>query len=483
MAAELQPDAQTKKLRRRRAVLLLCIVLLLGGIGAEGFFLIRRAENSILTVQRDPAGELLDAVQRGDYDSARLIRLTDFPDGDVPERVTEKLKAQAQAIRDAYFAEQTDAESAKALLQTLTDLDIAAVTETAKPLSEDVQLHEMWLKMIQKANASCRSGDYEAALKQYRKIPKKDQSLRRYYETQLAQCKEHLRAETAEQIAAAEAEGDYDTAVSLAEHIRGLDDDNKDQWDETLAGIKARQQQAQYSDACQKARNCYDAGDYAAAFDALRSLPDAVRETYPVDDTLQSYRDSYFRILPVTVGNLLGDGDTAKAEQLAAEAQALFPDAAEPAAMLEQIRLAVPKELIAFGEPALSDFTAADTELTGSDGKTYQSETGNLYCSYDGVLSGRKSCTAEFRIGDGYRRLTLIAVPLKGFDPDATVLLEIGDGRKELKTYAITKKGGALHIDLDISGAESLRLCIQPAAGAEDLRNAGVIIADACVRS
>lgn len=483
MAAELQPDAQVKKLRRRRAVLLLCIVLLLGGIGAEGFFLIRRAENSILTVQRDPAAELLDAVLSGDYDSARLIRLTDFPDGDVPERVTEKLNAQALAIRDAYFAEQTDAESAKALLQTLTDLDIAAVTETAKPLSEDVQLHEMWLKMIQAANASCQSGDYEAALKQYRKIPKKDQSLRRYYETQLAQCTEHLRAETAEQIAAAEAEGDYDTAVSLAEHIRGLDDDNKDQWDETLSGIKARQQQAQYSDACQKARNCYDAGDYAAAFDALRSLPDAVREIYPVEDTLQSYRDSYFRILPVTVENLLGDGDTAKAEQLAAEAQALFPDAAEVAAMLEQIRLAVPKELIAFGEPALSDFTAADTELTGSDGKTYQSETGNLYCSYDGVLSGRKSCTAEFRIGDGYRRLTLTAVPLKGFDPDATVLLEIGDGRKELKTYAITKKGGALHIDLDISGAETLRLCIKPAAGAEDLRNAGVIIADACVRS
>ncbi len=483
MAAELQPDAQTKKLRRRRAVLLLCIVLLLGGIGTEGFFLIRRAENSILTVQRDPAAELLDAVLSGDYDSARLIRLTDFPDGDVPERVTEKLKAQAQAIRDAYFAEQTDAESAKALLQTLVDLDIGAVTETAKPLSEDVQLHEMWLKMIQAANASCQSGDYEAALKQYRKIPKKDQSLRRYYETQLAQCTEHLRAETAEQIAAAEAEGDYDTAVSLAEHIRGLDDDNKDHWDETLAGIKARQQQARYSDACQKARNCYDAGDYAAAFDALRSLPDAVREIYPADDTLQSYRDSYFRILPVTVENLLGEGDMAKAEQLAAEAQALFPDAAEVAAMLEQIRLAVPKELIAFGAPELSDFTAADTELTGSDGKTYQSETGNLYCSYDGVLSGRKSCTAEFRIGDGYRRLTLTAVPLKGFDPDATVLLEIGDGRKELKTYAITKKGGALHIDLDISGAETLRLCIKPAAGAEDLRNAGVIIADACVRS
>ena len=208
MAAEIQPDAQTKKLRRRRAVLLLCIVLLLGGIGAEGFFLIRRAENSILTVQRDPAGELLDAVQRGDYDSARLICLTDFPDGDVPERVTEQLKAQAQAIRDAYFAEQTDAESAKALLQTLIDLDIAAVTETAKPLSEDVQIHEMWLKMIQAANASCKSGDYETALKQYRKIPKKDQSLRRYYETQLAQCEDHLRAETAEQITAAEAARD-----------------------------------------------------------------------------------------------------------------------------------------------------------------------------------------------------------------------------------------------------------------------------------
>ena len=483
MEAELQPDAQTKKLRRRRAVLLLCIVLLLGGIGAEGFFLIRRAENSILTVQRDPAGELLDAVQRGDYDSARLIRLTDFPDGDVPERVTEQLNAQAQAIRDAYFAEQTDAESAKALLQTLIDLDISAVTDTAKPLSEDVQIHEMWLKMIQKANASYEAGDYADAFTLYRKLPTDDKSLYPYYEEQKAHASIYLTLQTMEDVADAEKQNDYDTAISLIENIIRLYGGKGGLWEGVLSDVTQHQQQYQYLEACRNARIFFDSGEFAKAFDALRSLPDAVRETYPVDDTLQSYRDSYFRILPVTVENLLGDGDTAKAEQLAAEAQALFPDAAEPAAMLEQIRLAVPKELIAFGEPALSDFTAADTELTGSDGKTYQSETGNLYCSYDGVLSGRKSCTAEFRIGDGYRRLTLTAVPLKGFDPDATVLLEIGDGRKELKIYAITKKGGALHIDLDISGAETLRLCIKPAAGAEDLRNAGVIIADACVRS
>ena len=79
MASEKQPDAQAKKLRRNRIILLLCLVLLLCGIGAESYLLIQRAENGILTLQRDPAAELLAAVEAGDFDSAHLICITDFP--------------------------------------------------------------------------------------------------------------------------------------------------------------------------------------------------------------------------------------------------------------------------------------------------------------------------------------------------------------------------------------------------------------------
>ena len=464
-------------------LLLLCIVLLLCGIGAEGYLLIRRAESGIFTIRRDPAAELLEAVQSGDYTGAKIIRLTDFPEGEIPENVTKKLTEQAQARRDAYFAGQTDAKTAKALMQQITDLEIPAATEAVKPLSEEIRLHEMWLALIRKANASYEAGDYAEAFKLYGKLPKDDKSLYPYYKEQEAHASINMTLQTMEDVADAEKRNDYDTAVSLIENIIRIYSGKGGLWEEVLSDVTQRQQQYQYTEACRNARIFYDSGEYAAAFDALRSLPDAVRETYPAEDTLQSYQDSYFRILPVTVQNLLDAGETEQAEQLAGEAAALFPDAEEIAALQDQIRSAVPQELIAFGEPVLSDFTQSDTALTGSDGKTYQSETGNLYYSYDGAQSGRKNCTAEFRIGGGYGRLTLTAVPQKDFDRDTTVLLEISNGKKELETYAISRKTGALHIDLDITGAERLLLRIRPSAGAEDLRNAGVIIADAIVRS
>ena len=54
---------------------------------------------------------------------------TDFPDGDVPESVSEKLIAQAQAARDAYFSDQTDAETAKAALLEATSIIDKAQTK------------------------------------------------------------------------------------------------------------------------------------------------------------------------------------------------------------------------------------------------------------------------------------------------------------------------------------------------------------------
>ena len=50
-----------------------------------------------------------------------------------------------------------------------------------------------------------------------------------------------------------------------------------------------------------------------------------------------------------------------------------------------------------------------------------------------------------------------------------------------LETYAVSRKNGVLHIDLDITGAKTLRLRVKPSGTDEDLRNAGVIIADAKV--
>lgn len=481
MASEMQPDAQAKKLRRNRIILLLCLVLLLCGIGAESYLLIQRAENGILTLQRDPAAELLAAVEAGDFDSAHLICITDFPDGDVPESVSEKLIAQAQASRDAYFSEQTDAETAKAQVQSLISIGIPAVTKAAEPIEEEIRTREMRMTQIQKANASYEAGDYADAFKQYRKLPEDDKSLYPYYKEQEEQASMHLTAQTLEDVAAAEKQNDYDTAVSLIENVIRIYGGKVEFWEAMLSGVTQRQQQYQYLEACRNARIFFDSGEYAKAFDALRSLPDTLYEALPVADTLQSHRDTYFRILPMILQHLLADGDTEQAAQLAEEAGALFPDAEEVSSLLDQIRQAMPKELISFGEPELSDFTQTDTALKGADGKTYQSGTGNLYYSYDGALSGRKISSAVFQLDGDFSKLTLTALPMERFAEDMTVLLEISGDQKEIETYAISRKSGVLHIDLDITGTKVLQISVKPAAGAEDLRNVGVIIADAKV--
>ena len=224
MAEAKQPDAQANKQRRNRTVLLLCMLLLLGGIGAEAYLLIRRADHSILTVQRNPETELLEAVRAGDYDSARLICLTDYPDGIVPEQVSEQLTARAQDVRDAYFAGQTDAESAKALTQGLLSLDIPLLTEAVQPLYEEIRIREMRMTIIQKANASYEAGEYLAAFQLYRKLPQEEESLYPYYKEQLGQTAAYLTAQTMDDMEAAEREHDYDTAVSLAENMLRLYD-------------------------------------------------------------------------------------------------------------------------------------------------------------------------------------------------------------------------------------------------------------------
>ena len=200
-----------------------------------------------------------------------------------------------------------------------------------------------------------------------------------------------------------------------------------------------------------------------------------------IADTQKSYQDAYFRILPVRMRSLLESGQTEQAEQLLHDAETLFPDAPETAALTEQYQQALPKELIAFGEPELNDFTQTDSELTGYNGKTYRSDSGNLYCSYEGTLSGRQSSSAVFHISGGYQRLTLTALPLDSFDDDTTVLLDITADGSVLETYAVSRKLGVLHIDLDITGAEEICLRVKPAEKDGDLRNAGVIIADAVV--
>ncbi len=494
MAAE-QRNAHA---RRRRTILLLCIVLLLCGVGAEGYLLIRRAGNAIPVVQRDPAAELTGAVRIGDFETAKLIRLTDFPDGIVPDSVTETITAQAQAVRDAYFNGLTDAESAKALTASITALGIPALTDAVQPLAEEIRIREAWLLIIKKADASFAAGNYADAYTQYGRIPHSEKELQQQIEPNYTQSAALLHAQAQAAADAAEQDHDYDKALrQLNQTLQILGSDAE--LEARLADVRQHQIVYQYLQACQQARMHFDAGEYAAAADALSGIPETIwdaaarsdvqlhdqKDVYPyysmLCDTMQSYQDTYFRMLTQKLHMLLADGDLTQAQTLAAEAETLYPEAEQLAAVQALIQQAAPRELISLGEPELSDFTAAESALTGSDGKTYESASGNLFYSYDGTLSGRKSCSAEFQLDGAYRRLTLTALPLDTFAKDTVVLLEISSGGRILETYAVSRKNGVLHIDLDITGVKMLRLRVKPSGIDEDLRNAGVIIADAKV--
>ena len=491
MTAEKQPDSRRQ---RTRAVLLICIVLLLCGIGAEGYLLIRRAEKAITVMQRDPAEELLAAVHSGDYEGARLIRMTDYPEGTVPAAVAEKLTEEAKIIRDAYFAGQTDADAAKALTIGLMQLGIPAVTEAVQPYSEAIRLREAQLMMIGKADAAFYARDYAEAVAQYRRLPQNDETLRAIYQDRFEESTLRLAAQTAAALCEAESSGDFDTAISLVQNISRLYDKKDAFWTKILEQVKDAKKYAGYLEACRQARICFDAGDYSAAFEALNSPQAVLEDLFRSDripgqnsafsllaETKACFQEAYFLLRSEQLGKLLEAFELEKAEEIVTEAETLFPDAPETTALCIQLTAAEPKELISLGEPELSDFTQTTDALTGSDGKVYQSDTGNLYCSFDGTLSGRKSCSAVFRPEGGFRRLTLTAVPLSSFDTDTVVLLEVSADNRELETYAVSRENGALHIDLNITGAKKLRLRVRPAGTDEDLRHAGVLIADAVV--
>lgn len=480
MAAPKQPNTPAQK---RRTVLLLCIAFLVCCIGAEAYLLIRRAEQSIRIEQRDPAAELLDACFSGDYTAARRIRLTDYPNAIVPEDVLQKLSEQAETVRDAYVSGQIDISAATEQTDALIQLEIPALTEAVQPIHAEIRLREAALLCIKQADTYFAAGDYAAAYTQYRSVPQNDAALMKLIDHNLTQSVSMLVTQTIADANAAEKNNDYDTAISLLNDTIRLLDNQNDTLQAALETVQTHQQQAQYLEACKAARHSFDRGAYADAFDTLfKATADCAEDSaYSIllADTMKSYRDTYFRILPQKMYALLESDEQAQAETLVNEAAELFPDEPESAALQERYQQALPKDLILVGTPSLNDFIQTDSVLTGFDGSTYQSDTGNLYCSYDGALSGRQSCSAVFHVGGGYRRLTLTALPLDSFDENLTVLLEISADNTILDTYVISHQFGVLHIVLDITGAEEIRLRVKPQGNHEDLRHAGVILADA----
>lgn len=467
---------------RRIGLWLLCILLTVG-IAAEGVLLHRRlaAQPPAETAEtgsvpaRDPEQELLDTLRSEDYDTAALLLTTDFADAPIPEDAVSLLQSQADAAYDAYTAGIADADIARTALRCILTTEIAEVGEHVTPLLEKIRLHEAALSCQKTAAAYAAAGDYPKAMAQYAYIPKTEQALYADAQAQIETCAAQYEAETAAAAEEALRTADYEAAEALLKTALQILPES-DGLQSQLEQITQRQQSAAVHTALQAARQHFDAHDYTEAFAALEALPD----TEEAQHIAASYRALYLLRLQTDTLSLLHLGDTDAAAALLAEAEQLCPDAAELAALQTELVSFLPVALPVPEEDDLIDFTRAEAPLKDINGTEYSAAEGNLYCSYDGTLSGRQSSSAEFHIGGGYSLLTLTATPLEQFSADA-VLLEIsGDGR-QINAYTITRETGALQILLDISGVQTLRIRVLP-IGRDDLRNAGIIIAAANVK-
>lgn len=461
---------------------LLCILLTVG-IAAEGILLHRRitAQPPADTAETEsesvcnPEQELLDTLRSEDYDTAALLLAANYADTPIPEAALSLLQSQADAAYDAYTQGISDAAAAQNTLRRILAAEIAEVSGHVTPLLEKIRLHEAALSCQKTAAAYAAAGDYPKAMAQYALIPKTEQTLYADAQTQIEACAAQYQAETAAAAEEAFRTADYETAETLLKNALQILPES-DALQSQLEQITQRQQSAAVHTALQAARQHFDAHDYTEAIAALEALPD----TEEAQHIAASYRALYLLRLQTDTLSLLHQGDTDAAAALLAEAETLYPDAAEIATLQTELVTYLPVALSALnaGEPI--DFSQAESPLRDLRGTEYSAAEGNLYCSYDGTRSGRQSSSAEFDTNGGYSLLTLTAAPLETFSADA-VLLEIsGDGRK-IEAYTITRETGALPIRLDISGVRTLRIRVLP-IGQDDLRNAGVIIADANVK-
>lgn len=466
--------------KRRLTLWLLCI-LLLGGIAAEGALLHRRmsakppADTAESEPVRDPVHELTEALRCADYDTAALLLAADFADTAPPAEAAALLQSQADEAYAAYTAGISEADTALAALRRILAMGLDEVNAYVTPLSEEIRLHEAALSCQKTAAAYASAGDYPKAMAQYALIPKTERTLYAEAQAQIAACAEQLRTETAAAAEEALRTEDYTTAETLLktamQYLPEADD-----LQAQLDRITQRKQSAAIHAALLSARRSLDAHDYTEALTALEALP----QTEEAQHIAASYRALYLLRLQTDTMTLLHQGDTDAAAALLAEAEQLVPDAAELAVLQAELVTYLPVALSAQETGELIDFVQADSPLTDTHGTEYSAENGNLYCSYDGTLTGRRSSSAEFHINGGYSLLTLTAAPLETFSADA-VLLEIsGDGR-QIEAYTLTGKTGALPITLNITGVQTLRIRVLP-IGQEDLRSAGVIIAEANVR-
>ena len=466
--------------RKKNRFLLCAALLLLCGIGAEGVLLYRRAaqpaESSAAEGQpvRDPAAELTDALRREDYAAAEELLRNDVSGASVPEEAVQLLTDRAKAVCADYDAEKISFTDANTALQAIMKPEIPAVREAVQPMREELRLREAARTCYRKAADLAAAGEYQKAAAQYRLIPKTETALYADAQEQIGICMKRLQAETEAEAEAMIAAGEYDAAAELLQKAL-LDLPEAQDLQEQLDAAAKKQQAAALHEHLKAARIRFDAKDYPAAFAALRELPE-LPETPHI---MQSYQKMYQLRLQTETLALLEAGKLEEAESMIAEAEEILPKRELPAQLRTELAAYMPVQLSALEAGEFADFSLSETALTDAAGTEYPAD-GNLYLTYDGDLTGRQRSSGEFRTNGQYSHLSLTAAPKDDFSAEFVFLEISGDG-KQLETYAVSKENGVLHIDLDITGIQLLRLRVQPYRQ-EDLRNSGVILAEGTVR-
>ncbi|MBQ6040565.1 MAG: hypothetical protein IJL32_07330 [Oscillospiraceae bacterium] len=455
---------QTRRLHTASVIIILLLCLL----AAECFLLFR--------LSRVPAYRKTESAIPSDPDpvSAFLRHYRGVPPED---SALEPFFSALDDISGNYSSGALTAEQAAAEISKMQALGSELLTKECDLCLKEINQKDDSRKTLAKADSLSETHNTADAIRMYRQVSEADAESYAAAQKALAEAETLYRQEMLAKADTLHQQEppDYDGEIEcLKDALTVLERDRE--LTAALAKAESSLQDLRRHQAMQSARMSYDNGHPAEAFSALnQALSDYPDDTL-LDFSFRNLRCRYLQETKESAEKMIQDGKAADVAGLLNEAESLFPDAAELAAIRELAAAAQPKLLSALETRAFKDFDAAKAECTDLKGNHYPAN-GNLYCSYSDALTGRKSSSGEFALDGKFRTLTLTAAPLDSFQADEPIILEIlGDG-KLLTSYPFDRSTGAFSIQADVTGVKWLKLRVYPLR-TPDLRNAGIILAD-----
>lgn len=396
-----------------------------------------------------------------------------------PERLTDTLQKELAAAMEAYRAGTASYPETAAEIRSLLALGNATLTGEAERCLAEAEKTEAARQAFAAAQTAEQNGNDAEAIRQYRLVTNDDPECFQKVKQALPLAEARLR-----DAALAEADS-LDTAADYAAEITGLEQalavlpDDSEILSAYTQAVTRRTYTVRHS-AMRQARISADQGTYSAAFAALAEGISEMPDDPLLQFAQQNLAARYLLFVQEHTVELADQGKTADAAALLAEAESLLPESAALQAVRQTLAAYQPQKLALTEAGEQNEFFRAEQALTDRSGKEYPAD-GNLFCSFDGAMTGRRSSSGTFLLNGQYSLLTLTAAPLASYTAENSVILEIYGDDRLLSSYPFDKDSAALHIRTDITGVQTLRLRVYP-IGVPDLQNAGILIADAAVR-